>query len=245
MTPKSALFIASTSDIARHTARRFAKQGFDIILAARDEEKLELDKKDIEQRYGVEVKTLVFDAMDPRQTKGLIEKISYLPEVVFCALGYLVDQKVAEQNFEEAEKMMRLNYNAAIEAMEPFATKMEDRGSGSLIGVSSVAGDRGRAFNYYYGSAKAGFSAYLSGLRNRMTKNGVHVLTVKPGFVRTKMTADMDLPPLITAKPEQVAEDIFSAFQRKKNTLYTKWMWRYIMLIIKNIPESIFKKLSI
>jgi short-subunit dehydrogenase len=111
--------------------------------------------------------------------------------------------------------------------------------------VSSVAGDRGRKANYIYGSAKAAFSTYLSGLRNRLYENNVQVLTVKPGFVPTKMTEGLDLPPNLTAQPEDVASDIYKAQNKGKNILYTKSIWRLVMLIIKHIPEFIFKKMSI
>jgi len=122
---------------------------------------------------------------------------------------------------------------------------MESKRNGFIVGVSSVAGERGRKANYIYGSAKAGFSTYLSGLRNRLYESGVEVLTVKPGFVATKMTQDLDLPEKLTAEASEVAEDIFNAQQKGKNILYTKWIWKYIMLIIKHIPEFMFKKMSI
>jgi len=121
----------------------------------------------------------------------------------------------------------------------------EKRKSGFIIGISSVAGDRGRKSNYIYGSAKAALTAYLSGLRNRLYVANVHVLTVKPGFVATKMTEGMDLPEKLTAQPEAVAEDIYRAQQKNKNVLYTKWIWRWVMLIIKVIPEWKFKRMSI
>jgi short-subunit dehydrogenase len=114
-----------------------------------------------------------------------------------------------------------------------------------MVGISSVAGDRGRKSNYIYGSAKAALTAYLSGLRNRLYDAQVHVMTVKPGFVATKMTEGMDLPEKLTAQPQQVAEDIYNAQQKGKNVLYTKWVWRYIMMIIRAIPEWKFKGMSI
>ena len=116
---------------------------------------------------------------------------------------------------------------------------------GTIIGISSVAGDRGRASNFVYGSAKAGFSAVLSGLRNAHAKHGLHVLTVKPGFVATKMTAGMDLPPLLTAQPRDVADAIIKAQLRGRNVIYTKSLWWLIMTIIRHIPEGIFKRLSL
>jgi short-subunit dehydrogenase len=122
---------------------------------------------------------------------------------------------------------------------------MAARKSGTIIGISSVAGERGRMSNYLYGSAKAGFTAYLSGLRNRLFHTGVHVMSVQPGFVYTRMTESLTLPPLLTAKPEQVAADIYKAAAGGKNVIYTKWFWRYIMLIIKSIPEFMFKKLKL
>ena len=126
-----------------------------------------------------------------------------------------------------------------------FANRFEQRGSGCLIGISSVAGERGRATNYVYGSAKAGFTAFLSGLRNRLAKKGVHVITVLPGFVATKMTAGMDLPRKLTAKPSEVANCLFNAVQKKHNIVYVKPVWRFIMMIIRNIPEHVFKKMKI
>ncbi|HTR29705.1 MAG TPA: SDR family NAD(P)-dependent oxidoreductase, partial [Puia sp.] len=114
-------------------------------------------------------------------------------------------------------------------------------------GISSVAGERGRQSNYFYGSAKAGFTAYLSGLRNRLFHKGVHVLTVQPGFVNTKMTENMPLPgpALLVASPELVADVVYKAVIKKKNVVYVKWFWRWIMLLVKSIPESLFKKLKL
>ena len=129
--------------------------------------------------------------------------------------------------------------------METIAADFEQRNEGTICGISSVAGERGRKSNYLYGSAKAGFSEYLSGLRNRLAKSNVHVVTVKPGFIDTKMTEGMPLPAPLTAQPEQVAKDIFKACMKKKNVIYTLWMWRWIMAIIRNIPEPIFKKLDL
>ena len=127
-----------------------------------------------------------------------------------------------------------------------FAGQMAKRGTGTIVGISSVAGDRGRATNYVYGSAKAGFTAFLSGLRNRLASRGVHVLTVKPGFVRTKMTEGMKLPPPLTAEPEEVARRVYRAAEVKKTDLiYVRPAWRLIMAIIRNIPEARFKRMKL
>ncbi len=138
---------------------------------------------------------------------------------------------------------MRTNYEAPALVLGVLAARFAQRGSGVLVGVSSVAGERGRAANYVYGSAKAGFSAFLSGLRARLTGTGVHVLTVKPGFVYTRMTAGMALPPMLTATPEQVARTVLRAVRRRRDVVYSPAIWRLIMLAVRAMPERLFKRL--
>jgi hypothetical protein len=157
----------------------------------------------------------------------------------------MTEQSIAQNDWNETFNTINVNFTGAVSMLNIIANDFEARKSSFIIGISSVAGDRGRKANYIYGSAKAGFSAYLSGLRNRLFGSGVHVLTVKPGFVATKMTEGLDLPEKLTAHPEAVAKDIFVAQQKGKDVLYTKSIWRLVMLIIKHIPEGIFKKLSI
>ena len=138
---------------------------------------------------------------------------------------------------------MKTNFEGPSLFLGEIANFFEERGYGSIIGISSVAGDRGRASNYIYGSAKAGFSAFLSGLRNRLHKSKIKVLTIRPGFVRTKMTRDLNLPNLITAKPKDVANYIYKV--RNKSINKALFPWNYIMFIIKNIPEILFKNLNL
>jgi short-subunit dehydrogenase len=127
-----------------------------------------------------------------------------------------------------------------------FANRMSERGSGTIVGVSSVAGDRGRASNYVYGAAKAGLSAFLSGLRNRLLRHGVHVVTVKPGFVRTRMTKDLRLPRLLTAEAEEVGRVVYDAAEiRRRNVVYVRPIWRSIMFVINHLPEGLFKRLRL
>jgi short-subunit dehydrogenase len=137
-----------------------------------------------------------------------------------------------------------VNYTGAVSILNVVAEDFEKRGQGAIVGMSSVAGDRGRQSNYIYGSAKAGFTAYLSGLRNRLAKTGVHVMTVKPGFCRTKMTEHLELPAALTAEPAQVATAVFQGMEKKQNVVYTLWMWRWVMLVIRCIPECVFKRLG-
>ncbi|QCX52501.1 SDR family NAD(P)-dependent oxidoreductase [Elizabethkingia sp. JS20170427COW] len=167
-------------------------------------------------------------------------------DLLFCAIGYLgLDTSEDLYNVKNTKSILDINYAKLIPVLNYFAQKMEAKRQGTIIGLSSVAGDRGRQSNFIYGSAKAGFTAYLSGLRNYMADKKVHVLTVKPGFMDTKMTQGLPLNPLLTASPKQAAKCIAKAYERQRNVIYVLPIWRWIMLIIKNIPEFIFKKLKL
>ncbi len=239
------LIVGATSDIAKELARVYAKNGYNLYLTARDETNLQELKTDIEVRSNVDVKTLNLDLTKFETHQSFYDSLSEKPLGVVVVAGYMQPQKKVEQSLDETLKTINTNFTGAVSFLNIVANDFEKEKRGFIVGVSSVAGDRGRKANYIYGSAKAGFSAYLSGLRNRLFESGVDVLTVKPGFVATKMTEDLDLPEKLTAQPQDVAEDIFKAQQKHKDILYTKPVWRYIMLIIKHIPEFIFKKLSI
>lgn len=167
-------------------------------------------------------------------------------DLLFCATGYLGEgTDEALYNNRNTERIIDINFAKLVPVLNFFAAKMERQRSGTMIVLSSVAGDRGRQSNFIYGSAKAGLTAYLSGLRNYMFSRKVHILTVKPGFMDTKMTEGLPLNPALTATPKQAAEGIYTAYKKKKNTAYVLPVWRVIMLIIKNIPEFIFKKLKL
>jgi short-subunit dehydrogenase len=242
---KTIMIIGAKSDIARAIAHKFASEGYNLQLLARKIDSLQKDMADLKIRYRTDVECFEFDVLDFKSHDLFIESLLVLPDVVISLVGSLGDQYQSQNDWDACELVLDTNFSGPVSILNVLANKFEERRRGTIIGISSVAGDRGRQSNYMYGAAKAGFTAYLSGLRNRLSKSNVHVITVKPGFVNTSMTADMDLPVRLTAKPEQVADDIYQAVLKKKNTLYTLWFWRYIMLIIKNIPEAIFKKLSL
>jgi short-subunit dehydrogenase len=239
------LIVGAKSDIARAVAREYAKSGYDLYLAARDSDDLRDFAKDITVRTQKSVKLVELDILDYSSHLSFYEKLEEKPLGVVVAVGYLGDQNKAESSFEETQKIIDTNYTGVVSLLNIIANDFEAKKRGFIIGISSVAGDRGRKSNYIYGSAKAALTTYLSGLRNRLYESQVSVVTVKPGFVATKMTEDMDLPQKLTALPDEVAEDIFEAQQRGKSILYTKWIWRWVMLIIKMIPEWQFKKMSI
>ncbi len=239
------LIIGAKSDIAKATAREYAKNGYDLYLAARNVDELAEFAKDVITRTQRDIRLVELDILDYASHQAFYDNLDEKPLGVISAIGYLGEQEKAQSDFSEAKKIMDTNYTGVVSLFNIIADDFEKRRSGFMVGISSVAGDRGRKSNYIYGSAKAALTAYLSGLRNRLYDAQVHVLTVKPGFVATKMTEDMDLPEKLTAQPEAVAEDIYKAQQKGKNVLYTKWIWRWVMLIIRNIPEFQFKKMSI
>ncbi|MFN3475085.1 MAG: SDR family oxidoreductase [Blastomonas sp.] len=243
--PGPVLIIGGASDIGRAIAHRYASAGHPICLAARNIERLEDDRADIALRHNVPVTLHALDILDTASFDSFVQSLPQLPQIAACVVGLLGDQASAEADPDTAAQVMRSNFEGPALLMGMFASLFAARGSGTLIGISSVAGDRGRASNYVYGSAKAGFTAFLSGLRNRMASKGVHVMTVLPGFVDTRMTAGMDLPPLLTASPEAVAQRVFSAASAGKNVIYVKPVWRIVMGVIRAIPEAIFKRLRL
>lgn len=239
------LILGAASGIARAVARSFAEAGHPIQLAARGVARLEDDAADLRTRYGAAVTLHEFDALALDSHAAFVSGLPALPEVAICAVGAMGTQHDSEADPQAAARVMRANFEGPASILGHLANAMAARGSGTLVGISSVAGDRGRASNYVYGSAKAGFTAFLSGLRNRLAKRGVHVVTVLPGFVRTAMTEGMETPAPLTAAPEETGAAILKAVTRKTNVIYTRPIWRLVMAVIRNIPEPLFKKTSI
>jgi hypothetical protein len=226
-------------------AKRFAKAGYDIQLAARTASRLQPLQSDLSIRYGIKATLHEFDAEKPLQHPEFFQSLTPKPDTTICVFGYLGNQELATTDWKECERIIAVNYTGAVAILNVVAEYYVSQGKGTIAGISSVAGERGRMSNYFYGSAKAGFTAYLSGLRNRLFHQKVHVLSVQPGFVYTRMTEGMPLPKPLTATPEQVAETVYGGVMKKKNVVYVKWFWRWIMLVIKTIPESMFKKLKL
>lgn len=236
--------LGGRSDIGMACAHAFAAAGYDVTLAARDVARLETARGDLVLRHGGSVDLRDFDALRVSDHENFVAQTP-LPDVVISTVGVLGDQAKDQIDTEAAVTVMRANFEGPAAILGAYAGPMAARGSGVIVGVGSVAGDRGRASNYIYGAAKAGFAAYLSGLRNRLAASGVHVVTVKPGFVATRMTEGMDLPGPLTATPEEVAAAILRASEKRINSVYVRPVWRLIMMIIRSIPESVFKKLSL
>lgn len=243
---KAVLILGGTSDIARATALRFAQDQWTVRLAGRSRSELQREADDLSARTGREVTVHEFDVLKTGSFAEFIDALPELPDTVICVVGLLGEQMRAETDLDHATQIIRSNYEGPSLLLSLFAQRFVARGHGSIVGVSSVAGDRGRGSNYFYGSAKSAFSAFLSGLRNRLAiKTSIHVMTVKPGFVRTKMTEHMNLPALLTAKPAEVGDAVFTGLTRRKDVVYVRSIWRLVMLIIRIVPERIFKRLKL
>ncbi|WP_373696738.1 SDR family oxidoreductase [Microvirga yunnanensis] len=245
VTKPSILILGARSDIGIAVAHKFAAHGHPIQLAARQSKKLDAEKANLQIRYGVPVTLHEFDALLPETHAEFLAMLPELPAIAVSIVGMMGSQEGSESDYLLASCIMRSNFEGPANILSLLANRFEERGSGTLVGLSSVAGERGRATNYVYGSAKAGFTAFLSGLRNRLAKRGVHVVTVLPGYVATEATESIHLPARLTAQPSEVAERIVVAVERKKNVIYVRPVWRLIMLIIRLIPEAVFKRIRI
>ncbi|PCJ20662.1 MAG: short-chain dehydrogenase [Candidatus Cloacimonadota bacterium] len=242
---KSIFILGASSDIGKALSYEYAKDGYSLILSARDSSVLNDLKIDLEVKYKVQVDLVNLNLESFREIESIISSYHEKLSGFVLMAGYLGEQNLAESDSLEAIKLMNINYTGSCLALEQAAKILKTTRNSFIIGVASVAGLRGRQSNYYYGSAKAGLISFLSGLRNKMCKHDCHVLTVLPGFVDTKMTAHLDLPKALTASATQVAKDIKKAQKKKKNVIYSLFVWRYIMYIIRMIPESIFKKMNL
>jgi len=241
------LIIGAASGIAEAVARRYAAQGARLFLVARNSRKLQVISADLAARGAKDVQIFVMDANDSDRIPQMVDA-AWLSlgtvDVALIAHGTLPDQQRAETDVAYAIAEFRTNAESVIACLAGLAGRFEPQGKGVIAVIGSVAGDRGRASNYLYGSAKAAIDTYASGLRARLFRSGVHVLLIKPGFVATAMTSALNLPERLIATPESVARDIQRAIAKQKNILYTPWFWNWIMLIIRWIPAVVFNRMK-
>ncbi len=241
------LIIGATSALAHETAKLFARDSAELFLVGRTLEKLEVVASDLKVRGAQRVETYLLDLSDLSRHQELLDQaLATLGELdmLIIAHGTLGDQRKCERSVEETLKEFHNNCTSVISLLTISANYFEQRRCGCIAVISSVAGDRGRKSNYVYGTAKAALTTFLQGLRNRLSSSGVTVVTVKPGFVATPMTAHMKSG-LLTASAQAVGQGIYEATMKKKDVVYLPWFWRPIMIIIRNIPESLFKRLSL
>ncbi|MDR6515662.1 SDR family NAD(P)-dependent oxidoreductase [Chryseobacterium camelliae] len=240
------IVLGSTSEVAQAFVEKALQEGekFEkIYLVTSNRETTERFARHIDVKFFQQSEVIELDLMKEIDYNRLDSVHSQL---LFCAAGYLGEgSEEGLYDNRNTERIISINYSRLVPVINYFAHKFESRRSGTIIGLSSVAGDRGRQSNFIYGSAKAAFTAYLSGLRNYLFEKKVHVMTVKPGFMATKMTEGMPLNPALTATPKQAAAHIFKAYKSRRNITYVLPVWAVIMMIIRNIPEFLFKKLKL
>lgn len=246
---ENVLLVGATSAIARALSRRLAARGCNLLLAGRNTEELESLASDLRIRERQQILVESLDALDLDSHAAFVERSMEafhepLQGAILCQ-GVLYPQSQAGTNWRMSAEMLQVNLTASISILNLLAERFAVLGRGYLAGISSVAGERGRGSNYVYGASKAGLTAYLDGLRNHLYASGVHVLTIKPGPVDTPMLqASGQQPSRLTASPERVARDIERALRRRKNCIYSPWFWRWIMAVIRRIPEPLFKRMK-
>jgi decaprenylphospho-beta-D-erythro-pentofuranosid-2-ulose 2-reductase len=247
MSGQAVLIVGATSSIARALATRMAIAGDRLYLAGRDLPEVQRIARDVQIRCRTVVGTGVFDANDVASHPALLREAVVNLEGLDCAIlavGELGDQAEAEASFEEAGRIIQSNYTGVVSLLMQIATHMEQQRRGTIVAIASVAGDRGRRSNYVYGSAKGALALYLQGLRARLFHAGVHVLTVKPGFVDTKMTFGRP-GMLLMASPQTIARVILAAIHHRREVVYLPAFWSPLMAVIRLIPEPIFKRLRL
>lgn len=242
------LIIGGTSDIAQAVASQLARLGTQLVLAARDDDECERIAKDLRTRHSVNVDCVHFDALDYASHQAMFDKAveavgGELTGVIVCH-GLLGTQAGASADFAHAHAIIDVNYTSFVSVLEIAATYFETRRDTFICAIGSVAGDRGRQSNYTYGSTKAAIDTFMAGLRNRLFPNGVAVITVKPGFIDTKMTRDLGRGKLVVS-PDVAARDIVKGIRKRKAVVYTPFRWRVIMFVIRSIPEVIFKRMKL
>lgn len=241
------MIVGATSAIAEASARLFAADGDSMFLVARDPLKLDAMAADLRVRGATKVDTFALDINDLSRHEELVAQAANRLDgldTVLIAHGTLPDQQACQRSVSLTLDELSTNCLSVISLLTLLANRFEEQGTGVLAVISSVAGDRGRQSNYVYCTAKAAVSTFLQGLRNRLQPHGVQVITIKPGFVDTPMTAGFSKGPL-WASASAVAKGIHGAVDRGHDVVYLPWFWRFIMLAIRSTPEAIFKRLRL
>jgi len=243
------IIIGASDGIGAALARRLAREGYTLALLARSQDKLESLCHEINQNSSeLRARAYVHDVTEFEKVAALLRRtvadLGGLDLVVFVAGVNYPPGGIDKYNFENDRQMIELNLIGAMAWLTPVAEMFQSAQAGQIVGISSVAGDRGRVGNPGYNTSKAGLSTYLEALRNRLTRHGVNVLTVKPGFVKTEMLKAAQGPTPFTITPERAVEDIWKAMKKRRQVIYTASIWRWIMLAIQHTPSFIFRRLS-
>tara|TARA_B100000586_G_scaffold8732_1_gene6019 strand:+ start:2985 stop:3716 length:732 start_codon:yes stop_codon:yes gene_type:complete len=242
---KSILIVGAKSEIAIELATLYAKNNYNLYLAGRSINDIESESNELKSKYNISVKLCEFDIIKYSTHKSFYDSLDKNLMGVIIISGYYPLQSDAENDWELSNNTINVNYVGPVSMLNLAANRFIHNGKGFIVGITSVSGERGRSKNYIYGSSKAGLTAYLSGLRQRLQYKKINVLTVISGYVKTKKNKGLDKPGFLTNTPKEIANDIFQAQQKGKHIIYSKRIWKLIMILIKIIPEFIFKKLSI
>lgn len=245
---KNIVIVGATSAIATACARRWAAEGARFFLVARNAERLQQVADDLTARGAKLAVCHQLDVNEVGEHAAMLMRCQATLDtldIVLVAPGTLPDQAQCQADAAVAMREFNTNVTSIIGLLTPIANLIEAQRHGTIAVISSVAGDRGRPSNYLYGSAKAALSAFCEGLNARLFKAGAHVVTIKPGFVATPMTAGLPLPGPLVVTPDKVASDITRAIEKNKDVLYTPWFWSLIMLIIRSVPKFMFKRASL
>ncbi|WP_102110526.1 SDR family NAD(P)-dependent oxidoreductase [Oceaniglobus roseus] len=242
--PETWILLGATSSMARALARALAGRGAALVLAGRDMADLEATAADCLMRGAASAEAVRFDARDPSTFQPILDGLGEGVVNAAVFVGSMPPQSAIDADPALIDGTVTDSFTGPARFLQMLAPLIEARGAGCVVGLGSVAGDRGRIGNYVYGAAKAGFHTYLSGLRNRLTRAGGHVVTVKPGFTDTAMTWGIE-GMFLVASPDAVAANILKAVEKRRDVIYTPGFWRLIMLIIRAIPERMFKKMSV
>jgi short-subunit dehydrogenase len=241
---KRILIVGATSAIAHATARLFAARGASIVLVGRDEQKLNAVAEDLRTIGAEVVETRKMDVQNYERHEPIIddaiETLNGL-DLALVAHGYLPDQKSCEDSFQQAKIAFDVNLLSTVSILTHLANVLEQKGSGVIVAISSVAGDAGRSSNYVYGSTKGALSIFLQGLTARLRQSGVLITTVKPGYVDTPMTSTFSKN-IFWAQPDTVARDIYRAVQKRQEVVYTPWFWRYVLLLLRCTPNFLARR---
>jgi decaprenylphospho-beta-D-erythro-pentofuranosid-2-ulose 2-reductase len=244
---RKVLVIGATSAIAQEVARAYANVNGTLYLLGRNRERLDGIAQDLRMRGAVQVRFEAADLADPARHEDLLSQawMDFGPfDVALIAYGVLPDQKECEADAGKADAVIATNFTSVVSWMTLLAKRFEIQGGGTLAVISSVAGDRGRGSNYVYGASKGALTLFAQGLRSRIHRSGVNVLTIKPGFVDTPMTAHLRKN-FLFASPERAGRRIFKAIERRRDVVYVPCFWRCIMLVVRHVPECLFKRMSL
>ena len=245
--PPRVLIIGATSAIATETARVYAAYGARLFLTGRDGARLDGVAADLRVHGAGAVETAVLDVTDRRRGPEVLESAWAAfggLDVALLAHGVLPDQARCQASADETLAAIDVNFISTVALLTPLANRFEASRAGCIAVITSVAGDRGRQSNYVYGAAKGGLDRFLEGLRNRLFRSGVSVVTLKPGFVDTPMTAGVRQGPLF-ASARRAGRAVHRAIERRRDVAYIPWFWRPIMAIVRALPEPVFKRLRL